>query len=90
MNKLMKYVPVLVFVIVAVFAFAFTQPTDPLQAKYGFFGNEWYDATNATEGVDYQCDLLIEEVCTRSAPNQGASIVENGQFIPVTLSPMED
>ncbi|EOZ98912.1 hypothetical protein A33Q_0895 [Indibacter alkaliphilus LW1] len=54
------------------------------------FGGQWYDATGATEGVEYECNLVEEEVCTRSAPNQGAPIVENGEFMPLSLTPIED
>ncbi|WP_009035917.1 DUF6520 family protein [Indibacter alkaliphilus] len=79
-----------VFSLAAVFAFAFTQPVDSFQPKYGLFGGQWYDATGATEGVEYECNLVEEEVCTRSAPNQGAPIVENGEFMPLSLTPIED
>lgn len=77
-----------VFVLAAVFAFAFTQPVSNTDEKYGQANGQWYDATDAQIGVDYRCDNPLSQVCLRSAPQPNAPVVSNGVFVPITLSPM--
>lgn len=80
-----------VFALAAVFAFAFTQPINSFQPEYGQVGNDWYDATGAELGVDYLCNQPQQQTaCTRSNNEEHAPIIKTGEFVPVTLSPMED
>ncbi|MCS4434217.1 hypothetical protein [Aquiflexum gelatinilyticum] len=76
-----------VFVLAAVFAFAFA-PVSTEDEKYGNANGEWYDATDAQIGIDYRCDNPLSQVCLRSAPQPNAPVVSNGVFVPITLSPM--
>ncbi|SIS86515.1 DUF6520 family protein [Belliella pelovolcani] len=73
MNNLKKRIPLLTFVLAAVFAFAFTQPKT---SSMDVFGTEdeitWYIIDeDATLGVDYRCDQSIEPIhCLYEAPDR--------------------
>lgn len=80
MNKLMSKLPLLAFVLAAFAAVAFTGSKD-LQPEYGLDGSSWINVTGLTPGVDYDCDLDNELVCTRTAPDPSAPMVKPGIFV---------
>lgn len=74
-----------VFSLAAVFAFAFTQPIDPLTPKYGEDAQgRIYDLTGVNEGTganEYQC-LASENTCTWADIDLTQPIKEDAQFVP--------
>jgi hypothetical protein len=88
MKKLLKMLPLLGLVLAALFAFAFSMPASHEDEKYGQANGQWYDATDAQIGIDYRCDNPLSQICLRSAPQPNAPVVNNGVFVPLTLSPM--
>lgn len=73
MNTLIKRLPLLAFVLAAVFAFAFTKPSTKTMVEYGSLdGVTWYIIDeNATQGVDYECNQTIEPThCLYEAPDR--------------------
>lgn len=84
MKKLMRIIPLLAFVIGMTAALA--DQSDPVVAKKEALDQGvWVDITGQQEGVDYTCDELIDEDCTRSFDNQGnpiPALAEDGRYIP--------
>lgn len=80
MEAITKRLPLLAFVLAAFAAVAFTGPQDH-QPEYGLDESTWINVTALTPGVDYDCNLEEEEVCTRSAPNPSAPMVKPGIFV---------
>ncbi|MGY6521521.1 MAG: hypothetical protein ACXIUD_07325 [Mongoliitalea sp.] len=77
MNTFIKKVPILAFLVAAVFAFAFTQPTASNMVEFGTEdGITWYVIDeNATQGVDYECNLTSEPIhCLYESPDQTEGI----------------
>ena len=79
------------FVMLAVVAaFAFTTPmVSPTGEMFGLHDGEWYDATEASPDVDYECSPS-SEVCLydrKVALPQYAIPNSVGSFQPITLTP---
>ncbi|PSL02260.1 hypothetical protein CLV48_11043 [Cecembia rubra] len=85
MNTLIKRLPLLAFVLAAVFAFAFTKPVDPLQPQYGQDDMGLiYDVTNVQRGSgpnEYQCDIT-SETCLWADIQLTQPLSSNGKFVP--------
>ena len=80
MDKFLKKLPLLAFVLAAFAAFAFS-PADNQSSEYGFDGQNWINVTGLVPGPEtYQCDE-DPQVCTRRAPNSSAQPVKTGLFI---------
>lgn len=74
MNTLIKRLPLLGFVLAAVFAFAFTKPVSN-QPAYQQINGVWTEVSN----LNYDCDREIEEVCTYASPDFSTPL-EMGKF----------
>ncbi|TVP50553.1 MAG: hypothetical protein EA341_07255 [Mongoliibacter sp.] len=74
-----------VFALAAVFAFAFTQPVDLFQPKFGMDVNgNIYDVTGITPGPganQYNCDLPAT-TCTWADEDLSVPLETNGRFVP--------
>ena len=94
MKNLLKRLPALALAVVAVAAFAFTQPNDNTSELWGFQGDDAYNVTNKLMGSgpdQYQCNqasiTCLYEDREQSTPVNGAQ----GIFIPGSaLEPVED
>lgn len=73
MNTFIKRLPLLAFVLAAVFAFAFTKPSTKTMVQFGTEDElTWYIIDeNASQGVDYECNLTSEPIhCLYEAPDR--------------------
>lgn len=86
MNIFIKRLPLVAFVLAAVFAF--TKPLDPSEPRFGFDGENWYDVTGLTEGIHYRCNAPLTPVCLRNEPNLSSVPIKNGEFEPLGIPPM--
>lgn len=77
MKNVKGILPIIAFVFSAFIAVAFSGPKD-LQPEYGLDGSTWRNVQGLTPGVEYECNLAPEQVCTRSAPNPSAPMVKPG------------
>ena len=69
MNKLIKKLPLLAFVLAAFAAVAFSPKEAPMN-KYGQSGAQWYNVTNVVPGpTTYTCDEAEEVHCLYDAVN---------------------
>lgn len=74
-----------VFIMAAVFAFAFTKPTDPMQPKYAVDSQgRLYDLTGVNQGNgvnEYQC-IFSENTCTWADIDLTTPMQTEAQFVP--------
>ncbi|MFC0264798.1 DUF6520 family protein [Fontibacter flavus] len=74
MNTLIKRLPLLAFVLAAVFAFAFTKPTlENQNPKFTLINGEWEMVTGQV-GVNYRCGENPNVICT-------AELVDNDPIL---------
>lgn len=81
-SSMLNWLRLSVFLLAIIGAFAFTQPTDPDQPKYGKVGNTWVNLTGQMPGGGiYDCDEEVPVACTRSGEGDHFPIVDHGQLI---------
>ncbi|WP_373521219.1 hypothetical protein [Aquiflexum sp.] len=81
-TKILNFLRLGIFAFAIMAAYAFTQPIDPNQPKYGFDGNQWHNVTGQMPGQGvYSCDLPLTDICTRTGEGEGFDQVEPGVFI---------
>ncbi|SIT12088.1 hypothetical protein [Belliella pelovolcani] len=78
-----------VFVLAAAFAFAFTQPKNGLMDEFGSEdGVTWYNVTNATPGIDYDCnEVQLPIYCLYDGPSTSANPIGDIEREFVLLNP---
>lgn len=83
-----------VFALAAVFAFAFTQPVDPMTPKFGMdVQGRLFDLTGINQGQganQYTCNSPAT-TCTWADIDLTVPVESNGQFVPGSgLKPIDD
>ncbi len=89
MEKFMKKLPVLAFVLAAFAAFAFNVPAEDAQNTKEALDPHtqmWVDITGQELGTDYNCDEQVETDCTLERDQFGAEIPGSrveGEYQPI-------
>ncbi|WP_215226778.1 hypothetical protein [Echinicola shivajiensis] len=79
------------FLLAIIAAFAFTSPLEVDGTEFGYDSVEdkWYDATGATEGVEYLCNQSSEHCLFDQMDDDPENAIPNkpGTFVNISLTP---
>ena len=88
MDKFLKKLPLLAFVLAAFAAVAFTSPKEVTDPMYGFDGTHWY-LIQGEQGVTYVCDSDVTPGCLYDAiEGQPIDPNTNRKFVNISLEPV--
>jgi len=85
MNKLLKNMPLLAFVLAAASALAFNMPAqDEETTVYGLTYDEennevWHPVDPDREGIDFQCNAAMS-TCLYSSASTSSTPIKSGEF----------